>query len=574
MREPRSNDADLASAAGLGDATAASALAERYLGRVFDFAYRALRDRQRAAVAARGAMVEAFGALASGEDGAPRTRVFTAARARVAAALDDDDRLTEGSALADEESRRAGLDQFDPSLAVLRSPAELHGDREAARLVWRAASGLPAWQYIVLDLALRQWLRGADLSRVLGAGPGEAESALADAERSLEARLQGLPIETTRSTRELLAGLMPVPLPVELRNQVWRDVVDPWPRVASVDDVGSADGRGQRGLSGVGDRRAPAEPGPRPPAIEPPTRKTTEEGAAPVAPTAHPHHTETPSAYVSRAANDLLSRTRQERLGGRGDSAVPPPGGRWFTEEARAPATLNRPVRLRPRGDASGIGRAAALVLVLFAAGLGVGVASGGADILGAVVSAALSGPAELFARGPGDPPGDAIGLAAGPSPVPAKPAGVAQAAEPTPTPTLTGTATATATATSTATETPTPTTTWTATATATGTATATATRTRTPIPPTRPPATPTRPPPTRTFTVTPAPPTPEPAQTPGPGTPAPPGQPPAEPPGTPPAQPPPAQPAPAQPTPAPPGPTGLTPIVVPPTPTPAPPRP
>src|SRR5688572_23233362 len=170
-------------------------------------------------------MAEAFTALAGGETAAPRTRAFAAARARIVAALDAEGRAAEATPLGDEESRRAGFDQFDAGLAVLSSAVELEGDREAARLVWRAASGLPARRYLVLDLALRQWLRGADLGTALGAGPGEAESALADAERALEARLRGPSIGSTRPSRELFAGLSPVPLPVELRNQVWRDVV-------------------------------------------------------------------------------------------------------------------------------------------------------------------------------------------------------------------------------------------------------------------------------------------------------------------------------------------------------------
>jgi DNA-directed RNA polymerase specialized sigma24 family protein len=565
VREPRPNDAELASAAGHGDAAAAGALAERYLGHVFDFAYRVLRDRARAAAAARGAMAEAFAAVANGEEGAPRTRIFLAARARVAAALEDEDRLAETAPLADEESRRAGLDQFDPSLAVLRSSAELHGDREAARLVWRAASGLPTWQYMVLDLALRQWLRGADLTRVLGAGPGEAESALADAERTLELRLHGLTIESTRSTRELLAGLTPVPLPVELRNHVWRDVIDPWPRVAA-----ASAGERPTPSNGARGRGEPGEIAVRP-TVEPAGRdaRSGSGEASDVAGTTAAHHSggDTPSPYVRRAANDLLTRTRQERLGGRVDSAVPPPGGRWFTDEARAPTTLSRPVRLRPRGYGVGAGRAAVLVAVLFAAGLGVGFASGGGDVLGAIVSGALSGPAALLARGPGENNGGSAAVAAAPTPVPNKPAGVAQAAEPTATPTPTATATATATVTLTPTDTPTSTVTATATVTESATATATATRTRTPVPPTRPPATATRPPPT--MTVTPPPPPPEAQPQPGPGTPAP--APPAgeQPgPGTPAPQPP------AAPPPAQPGPSNLTPIVVPPTPSPAPPRP
>jgi DNA-directed RNA polymerase specialized sigma24 family protein len=602
LREPRPNDADLTSAAGHGDRAAAGALVERYLGRVFDFVYRALRDRARAAPVARAAMAEAFAALAGGEEAAPRTRVFAAARARVVAALDEAGRAAETTPLGDEESRRAGFDQFDAGLAVLRSAVELEGDREAARLVWQAASGLPARRYLVLDLALRQWLRGADLGTVLGAGPGEAESALAEAERALEARLRGQPIESARPTRELFAGLIPVPLPVELRNQVWRDVVEPWPRVVAPGDP-AAPGAAVGGLGGAAAARpgdgarsgsADGSPGrraetPRGAGGEPADRAAEHGGERAPAPDAAPAGAPA-SPYVGRAGSDLLSRTHQERLGGGSGSSAPPPGGRWFSDEARAPSTLNRPVRLRPRGYGGGLGRAAALVAVLFAAGLGVGMASGGGDALGSIVSGALSGPAQLIARGSGADDGTPTGVAAAPTPAPAKPAGVAQAAEPTPTPTETGTPTASPTVTSTATPTATPTVTSTPTPTDTTTPTPTPTPTRTAVPPPRAPvvpprapviapAIPTRPPPTATP-VAPTPP-PEAAQPPPPGagTPAPP--PPGQPGAPPPAgdQPAPTQPAPTQPAPAPPAPPpagapNLTPIVLPPTPTPAPPRP
>jgi DNA-directed RNA polymerase specialized sigma24 family protein len=507
-----------------------------------------LRERAAAAQIARATVSEVLAeiARANGEAAAPpRTRLFAAARGHLVTWLERAGRLQSEGPLGDEESRLAGFDLFEPDWA--RSTAEAHADRDAAHLVWLAASALPPWQYVALDLALRQGLRADDLAAALGAPRQSVESALAEAERALDARarsygvgapavegpIRGRQVAEGRPPRDLFAALTPVPMPVELRNAVWREVVQPWPAVGSAPADGGRPPAEPRPLRGAGP--ADGRPGRAAAAGERPGR-----GPAPADPTvgsdadaATRDEPGPPSPYVgSRAGNELLARTRRERLqtppGSEGSPASHPAGDEGVrpVEPPPTPATVTRPVRLRARGDGSGLGGVALLVLLLFAAGIGVGVFSGGGIGLAAFVEQALSAPTQLIASSPPETP---TSLAS--DPTPAAPLGVALAAEPTSTPTETGTPTSTASVT----PTPTPSATASPTATSTPSPTATSpqppTATHSPLPtatrPPPPPATAPRPPPT----ATPVPPPPPPPPTQPEATTAPPTQPPAQPP-------------------------------------------
>jgi DNA-directed RNA polymerase specialized sigma24 family protein len=477
----------------------------------------------------------------------------------------------------------------------------------APRLVWRAAAELLPRQYIVLDLRRRQGLTGGDLARALGVGMAAAEATVGEAEGALRglvwtnaiaprgrngateaptcpemARLargldgdgarfeQWLAIERHTSScpvcgayrqrlgepAEVFATLAPIPMPVELRNAVWRDLAARWPDDdhATEDKVETPASRSAvpsaaRGLAALlGQASAGLRGSTKATPSAPPEEKKLEVPAPEVLP---PDPLMLDSPYVrSRAAHDLLARTRGETIASTpGALAGNPVSGNTsaragmtdpsevpFVVDGSALSPLRKPVRLRSNAANPGRWIAALAVLLLMAAGAGLAIrgpalyeaasaqfasiralAPGAsqealttiptptrppdtavAATPTAEASSATASPqvtATVGAAEQAGPAGASTGEPAGPTTAPGSPAQPSAAASPSPAATDAPAPTATPPATAT------PQATTTAPATATPQATATAPPTNTPPPPTAtaPPATNTPAPPTNT---------------------------------------------------------------------------
>lgn len=541
------DDRELAALVAGGDRDGVAALHERYVGRVYDFVYRTLRSRAEARSVTRAVMVDALTDLLIHPEPphGVRAAFCSTARARVVERLGPGLRRGETRAVGDAENEQAGLDQLGASWSAAGDGS---ASAEAAKTVWRNAAQLPLRHYIVLDLHLRQGLAGEALAEALGVSPPVAEHALIAAGRALLAASAPLPpaIEPAEASDDpnaappggppvdedvvwqmlggyvdpseiarlddaaearLLGALAPVPMPVEVRNSIWRDLAARWPDPdephAPTEPRGPADPLAAPMARTPG---APVTPGPPAP---PPESPTTPSDTAPLSLSA---------PFGSRPGDQLLARTRGATI--RGDTEHSAYRGRVVDENALRP--MKAPVRLRPRGD-RGLSWLVGLVGLLFAAGLLVGVYVVRGPVLsvgGLIESVSLPELPALPRLGPGGEtptPPPPTATPADQPPTPTAPAASSAGAPPADTPAATPGADAAIPASPV--DTPPPTATETATASPTSTATPTATETPPPPPPPTdtpapPPPTATRALPTPTRTSTPRPPPPPPPPT------------------------------------------------------------
>jgi RNA polymerase sigma factor (sigma-70 family) len=163
------DDELLAARARGGDLDSFGQLYDRYFHRVYDFAWRVLRDPDAAATVSQ----DVFGHAASGLTSIPRSMTFkswlfaiahraVAARAGAAPATPP--------ALYEE-----AFGSFDvPDPCRIDQPGLIGQDHELAALVWEAAASLSARDYALLDLHLRQGLDSAELAPILGVSKGNA----------------------------------------------------------------------------------------------------------------------------------------------------------------------------------------------------------------------------------------------------------------------------------------------------------------------------------------------------------------------------------------------------------------
>ena len=163
------DDELLAARARKGDLDSFGQLYDRYFHRVYDFAWRVLRDADAAAAVSQ----DVFAHAAAGLTSIPRSMsfkswLFAIAHRAVAAHA--------GTASATPPAmHEEAFGSFDvPDPCRIDQPGLIGQDHELAALVWEAASSLSARDYALLDLHLRQGLDSAELAPVLGASKGNA----------------------------------------------------------------------------------------------------------------------------------------------------------------------------------------------------------------------------------------------------------------------------------------------------------------------------------------------------------------------------------------------------------------
>ena len=166
------DDELLAARARGGDLDSVGQLYDRYFHRVYDFAWRVLRDADAAAAVSQ----DVFTHAASGLTSIPRSMSFKswlfaiAHRAVAARAGRAGDAAATSPALYEE-----AFGSFDvPDPCRIDQPGLIGQDHELAALVWEAAASLSARDYALLDLHLRQGLDSAELAPILGASKGNA----------------------------------------------------------------------------------------------------------------------------------------------------------------------------------------------------------------------------------------------------------------------------------------------------------------------------------------------------------------------------------------------------------------
>jgi DNA-directed RNA polymerase specialized sigma24 family protein len=163
------DDELLAARARGGDLDSFGQLYDRYFHRVYDFAWRVLRDADAAAAVSHDVFTHTASGLASIPRGVTfKSWLFAIAHRAVAARAGS----VTASPPAMHEEAFGSFDVPDP--CRIDQPGLIGQDHELAALVWEAASSLSARDYAMLDLHLRQGLDSAELAPILGATKGNA----------------------------------------------------------------------------------------------------------------------------------------------------------------------------------------------------------------------------------------------------------------------------------------------------------------------------------------------------------------------------------------------------------------
>jgi RNA polymerase sigma factor (sigma-70 family) len=165
------DDSLLVSRAAAGDLDSFGQLYDRHFNRVYDFAWRTLRDADAAAEATRETFTQVARALpALAKSGDFRTALFTTAHNIVVTSAE---RLRiDGNGRAGHEEAFGTFEAPDPCL--VDDPRLTGGDQELPCLVWEALVELNARDYALLDLHVRQELPPAAIAAVIGASRGNA----------------------------------------------------------------------------------------------------------------------------------------------------------------------------------------------------------------------------------------------------------------------------------------------------------------------------------------------------------------------------------------------------------------
>jgi len=258
-----------------GDLDSYGQLYDRYFTRVYDFAWRVLRDQ----IAASDATAQIFSIAArnvreAGKGDAFAPWLFSLAHRVVV------ERAERAGGVTPDASFEEAFGAFDaPDPASLEDPSVVGGDAELPPLVWEAVSILSPRDYALLDLHLRQGMEAHDLAPILGVHQREARAiiermramagnVLADyvlARRSTCAALDGALAEagfppyndTVRraiddhvashaecaSARNALPPLLPlfasfaaIAAPFAIKGDIWADLATAW-RAPQRDDV-------------------------------------------------------------------------------------------------------------------------------------------------------------------------------------------------------------------------------------------------------------------------------------------------------------------------------------------------
>ena len=272
----------LTSRAAAGDLESFGQLYDAYFNRVYDFAWRLLRDAEAAGEVTSATFRRAAAGLraagAAGDFGA--WVLLTAA----ADALPRADAAARAHAQAIHEEAFGAFDVPDPCL--VRDARLVNGDAALGCTIWEAATTFGPRDYAALDLHLRQHLPPAALAETLGVPKGNAPAAVERLERAADETMlsyvlarrgvaacealrdvlaeTGFPpfsesvqaaIEAhvatcavCRSNRALpakptgvLAAFAPVQAPFSLKGDTWRAIAATWRRGAAPDAVLAAE---------------------------------------------------------------------------------------------------------------------------------------------------------------------------------------------------------------------------------------------------------------------------------------------------------------------------------------------
>ena len=165
------DDALLAKRALGGDLDSFGQLYDRYVGRVYDFAWRVLRDNDAAAEVSRETFARALeGLAAAGKAVSFKGWLFTIAHQAAVA------RAEGGGSLAPlPAGHEEAFGSFDvPDPARIGDAAGVGADAELGALIWDAATALKPRDYALLDLHVREGLEPAEIAGVIGVSRGAA----------------------------------------------------------------------------------------------------------------------------------------------------------------------------------------------------------------------------------------------------------------------------------------------------------------------------------------------------------------------------------------------------------------
>ena len=288
-------DALLVGRAVAGDLDSFGQLYDRYLPRVYDFAWRTLRDADAAAEATRHIFQRASRELSGmPKGGSFRAWLFAIAYGTVVPLAEAAVRPAPAAIPSHEEAFGA----FDvPDPCRLDDPAVVGEDYALAALVWEAACSLAPRDYATIDLHLREGLDSAELAAVTNADKGGSaaivarlKSAAADVlsgyvlarrggscaafqqvlagyafppytdgmRRAVEAHVKECgACQRTRklvvAPIEIFGAFAPVQAPLPLKGDLWRELASAWnARSRAGADAGFGAAAGGLTLGGAG----------------------------------------------------------------------------------------------------------------------------------------------------------------------------------------------------------------------------------------------------------------------------------------------------------------------------------
>jgi DNA-directed RNA polymerase specialized sigma24 family protein len=166
------DDTLLASRAMAGDLDSFGQLYDRYFPRIYDFAWRILKDGDEAASLTESIFATSMTSMAALPNAASfRSWLFTIAYTAAVGRSAGLGRVAgRPEAVHEEAFGSFGV----PDASYVDDPSVAGGDAETAALVWEAATALSPRDYAVLDLHVRQGLDSAEIAAVLAMGKSNA----------------------------------------------------------------------------------------------------------------------------------------------------------------------------------------------------------------------------------------------------------------------------------------------------------------------------------------------------------------------------------------------------------------
>ena len=193
------SDAELAAQLAAGDTAALGQLYDRYVHGIHDYLARFTRDPAAAEDLTHSTFLRAWERRSTLRDPS-RVRAWLYATAHNLA-VNHVTRARHADSIDDEAAGRVA----DPA----RGPEEEALARDAAELVWAAASSLEPRQYAVLDLSVRQGLSTREIADVLGVPAGHAAVLVNRGREALGSAVRYLLVARRRDHCERLAALVP-----------------------------------------------------------------------------------------------------------------------------------------------------------------------------------------------------------------------------------------------------------------------------------------------------------------------------------------------------------------------------